>query len=882
MSKKYVWLFSEGRADMRDLLGGKGANLAEMTNIGLPVPPGFTISTEACHAYYTEGGKLPAGLMDQVKEALKDLEAKAGAKLGDVNNPLLVSVRSGAKISMPGMMDTILNLGLNDQTVEGLARKTNNPRFAYDSYRRFIQMYGEVVMGANKDSFEHALVKVRDESGVKYDYEIPAEALKKLIGQYKEIVRKETGRDFPQDALEQLAGAVGAVFGSWDTPRAKVYRRQNKISDDLGTAANVQMMVFGNMGNDCGTGVVFTRDPATGEKRFYGEYLMNAQGEDVVAGIRTPKPVAELEKEMPEVYKQLFDTCQLLEKHYADMQDCEFTVQNSKLYMLQTRNGKRTAAAAVKIAYDLVQEGKIDKQKALTRVEADAINSLLHPRIDPKAKLEVIAKGYDASPGAAVGAIVFDADLAEQMGNEGKKVILVRVETTPDDIHGIIPAQGVLTAHGGKTSHAAVVARGMGKPAVCGCEALKIDYAKKQVTIGDRVLKEGDVVSIDGGNGNVYLGAAPLVPAQISAEFHTLLEWADEVRKIGVHANADTPEDARRAREFGATGIGLCRTEHMFMQVERLPVVQEMILADNVDDRKKALAKLLPMQQGDFEGILEAMDGFPVTIRFLDPPLHEFLPNTRELEEQLAELEAKHGSADEIAKLRRILTRAHSLHESNPMMGFRGTRLGVVYPEISEMQARAVLQATVTLLKKGLHPKPEIMIPLVGVPAELKMMRELCLKVKEEIEKENNIKIECPIGTMIELPRAALVADEIAEHAEFFSFGTNDLTQMTFGYSRDDAEGKFLANYLEQKVLARNPFATIDEGGVGKLVKMAVKLGHETRADIHCGVCGEHGGDPESIDFFYRAGLDYVSCSPFRVPVARLAAAQATIKNGGR
>lgn len=879
MSKKYVWLFDEGRADMRDLLGGKGANLAEMTNIGLPVPPGFTITTEACHAYYKEGGKLPAGLMDEVKEKLAILEQRAGAKFGDVNNPLLVSVRSGAKISMPGMMDTILNLGLNDQTVEGLAKKTNNPRFAYDSYRRFIQMYGEVVMGCNKDSFEHALAKIREENGCTYDYEIPAEALKKLIGQYKEIVRKEAGRDFPQDVLEQLAGAIGAVFGSWETPRAKVYRRQNKISDDLGTAANVQMMVFGNMGNDCGTGVVFTRDPATGEKKFYGEYLMNAQGEDVVAGIRTPKPVAELEKDMPEVYKQLYETCQLLEQHYADMQDCEFTVQNGKLYMLQTRNGKRTAAAAVKIAYDLVQEGKIDKKTAVMRVDADAINTLLHPRIDPKAKLQVIAKGYDASPGAAVGGIVFDADLAEELGKAGKKVILVRTETTPDDIHGIIPAQGVLTSRGGKTSHAAVVARGMGKPAVCGCEALKIDYEKKTVTVGDLVLKEHDVISIDGGTGNVYLGAAPLVPAQISDEFHALLQWADEIRKIGVHANADTPEDAKRAREFGATGVGLCRTEHMFMQVDRLPVVQEMILADNEADRRKALEKLLPMQQGDFEGILRAMDGYPVTIRFLDPPLHEFLPNTRELEEEIAELRAKNAPAEEIAKLEKVLARARSLHEANPMMGFRGTRLGVVYPEISEMQARAVLQATVTLMKEGLNPKPEIMIPLVGVPAELKMMRELCLKVKEEIEKESGLKIDCPIGTMIELPRAALVADEIAEYAEFFSFGTNDLTQMTFGYSRDDAEGKFLSNYLEKKVLARNPFATIDEGGVGKLVKMAVELGHKTRPDIHCGVCGEHGGDPESIDFFYRAGLDYVSCSPFRVPVARLAAAQATIRN---
>jgi pyruvate,orthophosphate dikinase len=882
VANQYVWSFKEGRADMRDLLGGKGANLAEMTNIGLPVPHGFTITTEACSAYYKAGGKFPAGLVEEVKAKLAILEKSAGAVLGDPKNPLLVSVRSGAKVSMPGMMDTILNLGLNDVTVEGVVAKTGNPRFAYDSYRRFIQMYGDVVMGIEHHKFEHILEGAREKAHAKYDHEIPAEILAELIKEYKVLVRNEAGRDFPQDAFTQLTGAVEAVFASWETPRAKVYRRTNKIADDLYTAANVQMMVFGNMGNDCGTGVVFTRNPSTGERKLYGEYLMNAQGEDVVAGIRTPKPVVELGNDMPEVYKQLVATCELLEKHYTDMQDIEFTVQNGKLYMLQTRNGKRTAAAAVKIAFDMVQEGKIDKVKALTRIEADAINQLLHRGIDPKAKLDAIATGLPASPGAAVGAVVFDADLSEKLGQEGKKVILVRTETTPDDIHGIIPSQGILTSRGGMTSHAAVVARGMGKPAVCGCEALKIDYDKATITVGNLVIKEGETIAIDGATGRVFKGDVPMVEAQIGDEFNAILTWADEIRKLGVHANADTPEDAARARKFGATGVGLCRTEHMFMQVNRLPVVQEMILADNTADRQVALEKLLPFQQGDFEGILKAMDGFPVTIRFLDPPLHEFLPNVDELKEQIRDLKAKNAPASEIEAVEKTLVRARSLHEANPMMGFRGSRLGVVYPEIFEMQARAVLQATVVLKKQGLNPMPEIMLPLIGHPTELKLMRELIVAVKERLEKENNLKIDCPIGTMIEVPRAALVADEIAQYAEFFSFGTNDLTQMTFGFSRDDAEGKFLNVYVDRKVLPRNPFASLDEAGVGKLVKMAVTGGHATRPDIHCGICGEHGGDPDSIDFCYRAGLDYVSCSPFRVPVARVAAAQATIKHGGR
>lgn len=876
-NKKYVYLFKEGKADMRDLLGGKGANLAEMTNIGLPVPPGLTITTEACNEYYAQGKKWPEGLEEELKEKLASLEEMAGKKFGDAKNPLLVSVRSGAKFSMPGMMDTILNLGLNEQTCQGMIEATQNERFVLDCYRRFIQMYSNVVLGVDHYKFENVLEAQKEKKGVHYDTELDAEDLRAIVAEYKNVVLRETGKPFPEDPMEQLFGAVTAVFGSWNNQRAIVYRKLNGIPDDLGTAVNVQLMVFGNMGNDCGTGVAFTRNPSTGEKKLYGEYLINAQGEDVVAGIRTPQPISKLEEEMPEIYQQFLDICKLLENHYKNMQDIEFTIERGKLYILQTRHGKRTAPAAIKIAVDMVEEGLIDKKEAILRVEPGQLDQLLHRRIDPNAKFEVIAKGLPASPGAACGQVVFDADEAEKLGQQGVKVVLVRTETTPDDIHGIVEAQGVLTSRGGMTSHAAVVARGMGKPCVCGCEAIKINYEGKYFTVDGVTVKEGDVISIDGATGQVILGEVPMIDPEISGEFQKLLCWADELRTMSVRANADTPEDAARAREFGAEGIGLCRTEHMFMAQDRLPVVQQMILAETLEERNAALEKLLPMQQGDFYGILKAMAGFPVYIRLLDPPLHEFLPNQEELAVEIAELKCTNGDPKVIAEKEELLKKVRQLHEFNPMLGHRGCRLGVTFPEIYAMQVRAIYQATAQLVKEGVDAKPEVMIPLVIHANELRMLREQAVEIAKQVQEETGVTFDIHVGTMIEMPRAAVTADEIAEFADFFSFGTNDLTQTTLGFSRDDAEGKFLQDYLAKKILTDNPFIVLDQGGVGKLVKMGTELGRQANPKLKVGICGEHGGEPSSIAFCHRVGMDYVSCSPFRVPIARLAAAQAAV-----
>lgn len=879
INKKYVYLFEEGNSEMKMLLGGKGANMAEMTNIGLPVPPGLIITTEACRDFTVLGQKFPAGLEDEVKEKIKLLEDKLGKKFGDESNPLLVSVRSGAPVSMPGMMDTVLNLGLNDRTVEVLANATNNERFAMDCYRRFITMFGDVVMGVEHHKFESILEAQKKKTNVRSDHELSAADLREVIVDYKKLIQKEAGRSFPQEPVEQLFMSVFAVFNSWNNDRAIVYRKLNKIPDDFGTAVNIQAMVFGNMGDDCGTGVAFTRNPSTGEKKLYGEYLINAQGEDVVAGIRTPQPIAALEKDMPEIYRQFADTCKLLEKHYRNMQDIEFTVERGKLWILQTRNGKRTAPAAIKVAVDMVGEGLITKEDAVLRVEAGQLDQLLHRRIDPGAKLDVVTKGLPASPGAASGAVVFDAGLAEELAKTGKKLLLVRTETTPDDIHGIVASQGVLTSRGGMTSHAAVVARGMGKPCVCGCEAVRIDYDNKVFTIGDLKIKEGDIVSIDGSNGNVMLGEVPMIDPELSQEFQKILEWADEIRTLGVRANADTPEDAAKSREFGAAGIGLCRTEHMFMAQDRLPIVQEMIIASNLEERQVALAKLLPMQQGDFYGILKAMDGFPVTIRFLDPPLHEFLPNAEELVVEITTLRLTNGDKHEINEKEELLRKVRALSEQNPMLGHRGCRLGITFPEVYAMQARAVLQAAAQLIEEGYNPIPEIEIPLVIDVKELAFLRELVINVGEEVMKETGVKIHYTIGTMIEVPRAALLADEVATQAEFFSFGTNDLTQTTLGFSRDDAEGKFIPAYLEKKIFADSPFVVLDRMGVGKLMKMAVELGRSTKPDLLIGICGEHGGEPGSIEFCHLVGLNFVSCSPFRVPIARLAAAQAKVNN---
>ncbi len=878
-AKKLIYAFEEGKADMKALLGGKGANLAEMTNIGLPVPPGFTITTEACNEYYAKGQKFPDSLEGELRTELARLEARSGKKFGDHENPLLVSVRSGAVFSMPGMMDTILNLGLNDRTVEGLAAATGNERFALDCYRRFIQMFGDVVLEVEHYKFENVLESEKEKLGVQFDHQLDAAALREIVRQFKAIAGSSTGREFPQDPFEQLKMAVMAVFNSWNNHRAIVYRKINGIPGHLGTAVNVQTMVFGNMGNDCGTGVAFTRNPSTGIRELYGEYLINAQGEDVVAGIRTPYPISTLRQEMPSIFQQFTGICEILERHYRDMQDIEFTVEGGKLYMLQTRNGKRTAQAAIKIAVDMVAEGLISKEEAVLRVEPNQLDQLLHRRIDPAAKLEVIAKGLPASPGAASGRVVFDADEAEKLGQEGQKVILVRTETTPDDIHGIVAAQGILTSRGGMTSHAAVVARGMGKPCVCGCESLKIDYSGGCFTVNDLRFQAGDIISIDGSTGNVLTGEVPMLDPELSNEFRQILEWADDLRQLGVYANADTPADARKAREFGAEGIGLVRTEHMFMAQDRLPVVQKMILAGSREERQAALDKLLEFQREDFYGILEAMIGLPVIIRLLDPPLHEFLPNSEDLAIAIEKLKLSGGNPDEIRNKESLLRQVRSLSEFNPMLGHRGCRLGITFPEIYAMQARAIFQAAAQLNKEGKEVYPEVMIPLIIDKSEMVYFRDMVDNIAVEVEKETGAKLHYTVGACVELPRPCLLADRIAEAAEFFSFGTNDLTQTTLGFSRDDAEGKFLHHYLEQKLLTGNPFAVIDRDGVGELVQLAVERGRKTRPDLKIGICGEQGGEPNSIEFCHQTGLNYVSCSPFRVPIARLAAAQAAVKN---
>jgi pyruvate,orthophosphate dikinase len=877
MTKKYVYSFHEGNAGMRSLLGGKGANLAEMVKIGLPVPMGFTVTTEACLNYYDEGEKISEDILSQIFQALDNLEKEMGKKLGNQEDPLLVSVRSGAIVSMPGMMDTILNLGLNDESVKSLAAKTGNARFAYDSYRRFIQMFGNVVMEVGHDIFESIIDSVKQKKKITQDTEMDAEGWQEVINLYEDKIKEVTGREFPQDPKEQLLMSVEAVFRSWNNQRAKVYRRINKIPDDLGTAVNVQIMVFGNKGDDSGTGVAFTRNPSTGENKVYGEFLMNAQGEDVVAGIRTPQGIEQLKDVMPDIYKQFTDVCTLLEKHYRDMQDIEFTIENGKLFILQTRGGKRTAQAAVKIAVELAKEGLINKEEAILRVPAGQLETLLHRRIDPDAKVESIAKGLPASPGAASGHVVFDPDEAEKIGNEGQKVILVRTETTPDDIHGIVIAQGILTSRGGMTSHAAVVARGMGKPCVSGCEAIKIDYEKGEFQAGEFVVKKGEMISIDGSTGEVIVGEVPMIDPELSDEFNEILNWADEVRTLKVRANADAPHDAQVALEFGAEGIGLCRTEHMFMAPDRLPIVQQMILSETKEEREKALAKLLPIQQEDFEGIFKVMEGLPVTVRLLDPPLHEFLPNSEDLIVEIAELKAK-GCSKELEAKQEMLKKVRALSEMNPMLGLRGCRLGLLYPEIYIMQVKAILKAACNLTKRGIKVIPEIEIPLVCHELELKTLREIVEETADKVFAEEGTKVHYFIGTMIELPRACLAAEEIANYADFFSFGTNDLTQTTFGFSRDDAEGKMLPHYVEQRILSDSPFIVLDRKGVGSLMKMAVEKGREVKSDLLIGICGEHGGEPSSVEFCYMIGLDFVSCSPFRVPIARLAAAQAAIR----
>ncbi len=872
MSHKYVYLFSEGNKDMRELLGGKGANLAEMTNAGLPVPQGFTVSTEACTQYYNDGRQINDEIQAQIYEGLAKMEEVVGKKFADPENPLLVSVRSGARASMPGMMDTILNLGLNDEVVEGLAKFTNNPRFAYDSYRRFIQMFSDVVMELSKKRFEEIIDQLKAEKGVKLDTELDTDDMKELVKRFKAFYKEEKGEDFPTEPKVQLMEAVKAVFRSWDNPRANVYRRMNEIPYDWGTAVNVQAMVFGNSGDNSGTGVAFTRNPATGEKKLFGEYLINAQGEDVVAGVRTPSPIAHLQEQMPDVYEQFADIANRLEKHYKDMQDMEFTIENGKLYMLQTRNGKRTAAAALKIAVDLVDEGMIDEEEAVLRVEPKQLDSLLHPQFDAEAvkKAEVIGKGLAASPGAACGKVVFTAEDAKEWHERGEKVVLVRLETSPEDIEGMQVAQGILTVRGGMTSHAAVVARGMGTCCVSGCGEITVDYDNKLFTLGGKEYHEGDYISIDGSTGNIYGEAIPTAPASISGDFGRFMGWADKFRKLQVYTNADTPRDAKQARDFGAEGIGLCRTEHMFFEGERIKAMREMIVAKDVEARKEALAKILPYQQGDFEALYEVMEGRPVTIRFLDPPLHEFLPTK---EEDIVEIAGELNIT--VEELKNVIA---SLHEFNPMMGHRGCRLAVSYPEIAEMQTTAVINAAVNVSKKtGTMVTPHIMIPLVGEVKELKFVKDVVTSTADKIIAESGLDMKYEVGTMIEIPRAALTADEIAQEAEFFSFGTNDLTQMTFGFSRDDA-GKFLDYYYENKIYESDPFAHLDQKGVGKLIKMAAELGRKTRPDIHLGICGEHGGDPTSVEFCNNVGLNYVSCSPFRVPIARLAAAQAAVK----
>ena len=873
MSKKYCYLFTEGNAKMREMLGGKGANLAEMTNIGLPVPQGFTITTEACTQYYEDGRQINDAIMAEIMEYIEKMEKITGKKFGDHENPLLVSVRSGARASMPGMMDTILNLGLNEDVVDVIAKKSNNPRWAWDCYRRFIQMYSDVVMEVGKKYFEQLIDEMKEKKGVTQDVELTAEDLKELAGQFKAEYKSKIGQDFPSDPKEQLLGAIKAVFRSWDNPRANVYRRDNDIPYSWGTAVNVQSMAFGNMGDDCGTGVAFTRNPATGEKKLMGEFLTNAQGEDVVAGVRTPMPIDQMAEKFPEAYAQFVDVCRTLEDHYRDMQDMEFTVEHGQLYMLQTRNGKRTAPAALKIACDLVDEGMISEQQAVAMIDPRNLDTLLHPQFDGEVlkKTPVIGSALAASPGAACGKIVYSAEDAKEWAARGEKVVLVRLETSPEDIEGMKAAQGILTVRGGMTSHAAVVARGMGKCCVSGCGAIVMDEENKQFTLAGKTYHEGDWLSLDGSTGNIYDGAMPTVDASVGGDFGRIMAWADKYRRLQVRTNADTPHDAAKARELGAQGIGLCRTEHMFFESDRIAAIREMICSDTVEQREKALAKLLPMQQGDFEGIYEAMEGCPVTIRFLDPPLHEFVPT----EEADIGLLAK-DMGKTVAEIKAIIA---SLHEFNPMMGHRGCRLAVTFPEIAVMQTRAVIRAAINVQKR--HPEwnmvPEIMIPLVGEVKELKYVKNVVVKTADEELAAAGVEMKYLVGTMIEIPRAALTADEIATEAEFFSFGTNDLTQMTFGFSRDDA-GKFLGAYYDKKIYENDPFAKLDQVGVGKLVKMAAKMGRETRPDLHLGICGEHGGDPSSVEFCHKVGLDYVSCSPFRVPIARLAAAQAAIK----
>lgn len=873
MSKKFVYMFSEGNAGMRDLLGGKGANLAEMTGLGMPVPQGFTVTTEACTQYYEDGEKISEVIVSQIYEYMGKLEALSGKKFGDPENPLLVSVRSGSRASMPGMMDTILNLGMNDTVVESFAKKTNNPRFAYDSYRRFIQMYSDVVMEVGKKYFEELIDKMKHEKGITLDTELDANDLKQLAEQFKAEYKAKLGTDFPSDPKEQLMGAIKAVFRSWNNPRAIYYRRMNDIPSSWGTAVNVQMMVFGNTGDNSGTGVAFTRNPATGENKLFGEFLINAQGEDVVAGVRTPQTIDQLEKVMPEAYAQFVEICGKLERHYRDMQDMEFTIEDRKLYMLQTRNGKRTAAAALKIACDLVDEGMISEIDAVKMIDPKQLDALLHPQFDAKAlkAAKPVGKALPASPGAACGKIVFTAEDATEWALRGEKVVLVRLETSPEDIEGMFHSQGILTVRGGMTSHAAVVARGMGTCCVSGCGEIKMDEEKKCFTLGDRVYKEGEYISLDGSTGNIYGEALPTVEASISGEFGRIMGWADGIRTLKVRANADNPRDAQQAIKFGAEGIGLCRTEHMFFEEDRIPAVRQMIVSKTEAERRVALDKLLPMQRSDFEGIYKAMGEFPVTIRLLDPPLHEFLPHK---DEEIAALAKEMGLTFE-----ELRATVDELHEFNPMMGHRGCRLAVSYPEIAEMQTRAIIEAAINVRKEtGFSVIPEIMIPLVGEVKELAYVKATVVDTAKKVMAERGVEIPYLVGTMIEIPRAALTADEIATEAEFFSFGTNDLTQMTFGFSRDDA-AKFLGAYYDKKIYESDPFARLDQVGVGKLVKMAVDLGKQTRPNIKLGICGEHGGDPSSIEFCHRTGLNYVSCSPFRVPIARLAAAQAKIKN---
>ena len=878
MTKKWVFSFEEADGSDKDTFGGKGANLARMTALGLPVPPGFIVTTAACLRFFEDGERLASDVVEQIREQLHRLEKKAGRRFGDASDPLLVSVRSGAKVSMPGMMDTILNLGLNDETVEGLAQKTGDRRFALDSYRRLIQIFGDVVLGIELDEFEDELARVRESAGAEYDYRIPADALSELLASYKRIVSKHCAPGLPQEPFDQLKMAVSAVFTSWNNCRAIVYRNQSGIPHDIGTACNVQMMVFGNRGDHSGTGVAFSRNPATGEWKTYGEFLVNAQGEDVVAGVRTPQPIDALRRVMPEVARQLFAYIDQLDRQFGDMQDIEFTVEEGRLYILQTRGGKRTGSAAIRIALENCVAGYYDREGALLHVEPESLDQVLHPQVDASQAAGRVASGLNASPGAAVGKIVLDPDRAEERAAKGEKLILVRDETTPDDIHGLVASEGVLTARGGMTSHAAVVARGMGKPCVAGCSALRIDGKRRTIALGEDALElsEDDYITLDGTTGNIYAGALPLVEAKTTGEFERFLSWADEFRRLKVRANADTPQDARRAREFGAEGIGLCRTEHMFMQQERLPHVQAMILAETPDERRRHLARIKTFQKEDFKGIFREMDRLPVTIRLLDPPLHEFLPDDdEELERVIAGIKGKVGKQ----ALAQLKERAASLQEANPMLGFRGCRLGLIFPEISETQVEAILEAAIETSREGVEVHPEIMIPLAGSVEEVTRLQKLTREAAERVFECAGERLSYRFGTMIEVPRAALTADEIAQVAEFFSFGTNDLTQMTLGISRDDAEEKFLHQYVEMGIYRANPFAQLDQAGVGKLVAMAVELGRKTCPDLHMGICGEHGGDPSSIAFCHRAGFDYVSCSPYRVPIARLAAAQVAIRD---